>query len=477
MESIAYPINVNTWQKKIITPKVQLWSPQNGSIIQSNFIELSWMLENWNLPNVTYDIYLDTVDPPVAINRSGLINTTIIVNDLIDGMTYYWTVIPRIGIINGSCLSGVWSFTLDIPIPSVTLISPANGSEVQALRPTFVWTTDYDGTEELTYNIYLGKQEPLDTEILDYDDISHLSKNVLEYNETYYWKVMPKAGGLEGIESETWWFTVRPKDYEPTFGIELLLEPSIIEIKPGETKYVHATVTNVGEINDNIVLSILELPVLGLDIEINEPKMIQVEPSGTAVFNITISAKEDAKEDTKMITVVAASGNAAEHEQVLEKKATLFVKISSLDTHDTGRSTGINEYWILLIIIIVIIIILSFVGLILKKKQEPKGELPPEEASTPEHEPKVEAPQTPENTPEIVTTTSETTPTIDSTEPESKTIDTPMPGQIPQPQIPETTQQPQLPPADIETKDETSGESNEETRQPVEDPSTPPNQE
>jgi len=452
-ESKSYVIKVNTWQP---IPRVILWSPENGSIIQTKSVKLSWMLEDWKLTNVSYDIYFDTINPP-AVNQTGIINTSLNINDLSNSETYFWKVIPRIGTINGSCLSGIWSFTVDIPKPSVNLISPPNGSIIQALRPTFVWSVNYTGSEELTYDIYLGKNKSLEIQIFSYDDTNYLSKNTLAFNETYYWKVVPKAGGLEGFESETWWFTVRPKDYVPTFGIQLILEPAIIEIRPGETKFINTKVTNLGEITDKIVLSLPEEIDPRLIVEINQPKIIEVDPNGTAVFNITIQAKENVKDGEISIIVVAASSNAAGYSQIVEKRATLTVKILSQTKHDTGSSSDASWYWIILLIIFVMVIVL-IIGLILKRKQKPEQEPPPVEAITPE--PEVEGPQTPEKVPEVVTTAPTTIPTVDTTEADSTPptqatpTPTPMPGQTPQPQIAKTPEQPQLPPAHNVSEDQ-----------------------
>ncbi len=116
-ESQAYTVKVNTWLETHI-PKVRLLTPKDGSIIPSNSVKLSWMLENKDLLNVTYDVYFDTVNPPIELEETGLITTNLVVDDLSDGETYYWTVIPIAntdeGKIQGVCESRIWSFTIEV---------------------------------------------------------------------------------------------------------------------------------------------------------------------------------------------------------------------------------------------------------------------------------------------------------------------------------------------------------------------------
>jgi len=110
------------------------------------------------------------------------------------------------------------------------------------------------------------------------------------------------------------------------------------------------------------------------------------------------------------------------------------------------KSTSSMIYWMFLIIIIVIIIISLFVGLIVKRKRKSEQEPSPIEAGPPDSE----VPHAPEHVPKVVTATPITIPTADTTEANStQTIQatsapTPIPGQTPQPQIPETPEQPQL---------------------------------
>jgi hypothetical protein len=126
-ESKAYTIKVNTWLQTLI-PRVQLWSPPDGSVVPTTSVKLHWILENAGLLDITYDLYFDTA-PLIKPNITGLVDLSFELNDLIDGETYYWKVIPRTDSEEGLCTSGIWSFTVDtsVPFPTVKLLRPENG--------------------------------------------------------------------------------------------------------------------------------------------------------------------------------------------------------------------------------------------------------------------------------------------------------------------------------------------------------------
>ena len=173
--------------------------------------------------------------------------------------------------------------------------------------------------------------------------------------------------------------TILP-EYIPKFEIKLELVPNIVELKSGEQTSIRAIVTNLGEVDDRIVLNIPDQDIEGLEVAINEPKIKDVILNGTAEFNITIKALDNAKKGENQITIVAASAKAAEYKIIEEDKVTLTVQI--LEKEKQGEDKLSTDYWIILLIIIIIIIILIIVGLLIKRKKQPKPEEPPTEEVT-----------------------------------------------------------------------------------------------
>jgi hypothetical protein len=64
---------------------------------------------------IHYDVYLDTKPNPENIVSSGQMdNSYRPVDPLVNGQTYYWKVYPYLNNVKGTCLSGVWRFTVDL---------------------------------------------------------------------------------------------------------------------------------------------------------------------------------------------------------------------------------------------------------------------------------------------------------------------------------------------------------------------------
>jgi hypothetical protein len=112
-ESESYPIIVNTWKQQSI-PKVNLMSPGNGSTTDKYNVLLEWILINSELDDIYYDVILDLNFPPLKILKENIITTNYKADNLENGKTYYWTIIPKKGTDIGNCVSGIWSFSVDI---------------------------------------------------------------------------------------------------------------------------------------------------------------------------------------------------------------------------------------------------------------------------------------------------------------------------------------------------------------------------
>jgi len=453
-ESGTYQIKVNTWVQTLI-PKVMLWLPENGSIIQSNSVELYWVIENLNLVDITYDVYFDTVNPPNATRAKGIMNTSFLIDDLSDGETYYWTVIPKHVNDEGLCVSGVWSFTVNrsVSLPTVTLTHPKNGSILPTLLPTLVWSVDYEGTEIVTFEVYLGSNKDPGREIMSYQKTYYLPETDLEDNTTYYWKVIPMAGDIQGPESETWSFTIK-REFIPRFDLNLTLEPAMVELEAAEIAYIKAIVKNLGELNDTISLSIQIPNDINIDAIVNEPVTLDTAPEGIAVFNITIITPQGIKEGEINLIVMAVSEVAPEYGLSIEENAVLKVIILGAEKSESDKAS--TEIWIIFIIIVILIIVVLFFILLIKRRKRTEQEPSTVETGTdkPIDEPK----------PDILEGETTATPTL--AQPLKDTaISTPKlasletvgetPTQQQIPQVAQMEQKPQLPPAQTqETKTE-----------------------
>jgi hypothetical protein len=446
-ESKANTLNVDI-------PRVRLWQPRNNSILTTQFVELSWILENRNLLNVLYDIYLDTVDPPVEIYRASILDTKLIVSNLSNGETYCWRAIPRIGKYNGSCISGIWSFTMDIPIPSVTLQLPLNNSILTTLNPTLTWMVEYEGDEELTYSVFLDNNNQLDMNYERNTSVLQMYTRTLQDSETYYWKVIPWVGNIRGKESEVYSFTINLA-YIPKFELALTLDPTTVQLEPGGNAIVKANVTNLGELTDSIILNISGSQSIGVWASINIPNVRNATTGGTVEFIITVGAIDNAKKGEIEIMVGATSGKATEYGITYEEKETLKVVIFDTEQTTSDKSSDSISIWIIPIVIVIIIFAFIILFLLIRRKKSKKKLLAKDaftikSVETPTPKPTLEKP--PIAKPEVQIPAK---PTVDtsqqitqSTTPKPTLAASPTVGQIPvEQQIPEVEQKPKLPPA------------------------------
>jgi hypothetical protein len=214
-ESDIYTINANTFKPKpTIKPNVNLLLPLNNSVLATKSVEFSWELIDSKISGVKYDLFLDSKNPPEKVEFENLDDTKLLVSNLENNKTYYWTVIPKIHGVVGKCLTGIWSFkiNIDIQVPKVTLLSPSDNEIITAKNVTLKWAVIYNGSEDVTYDIYFDtKPNP------NLFKSNHLEMKYnyidLENDMIYYWKIVPKIVGISGQYSEVWSFSV--KVYKP----------------------------------------------------------------------------------------------------------------------------------------------------------------------------------------------------------------------------------------------------------------------
>jgi len=384
-ESNAYEVTVNTWLKTQI-PRTLLLSPKNGSTIASTSVELSWELENPNQAGVTYDVQVDPIYPPGKTVKPGVTKTSVTVDNLMDGRTYYWRVIPKALAQEGTCLSGIWSFSinLNMPIPTVTLVAPEEGELVNTLRPTLSWSTEYPGTGVVTYNIYLSNSSQPDVVKEGHDSTKFTPDSELENEKTYYWKIEPLVDEIICPSSEILSFSI-DTSYVPVIDFTLISSRIDLELKPNEEKTTVAYLTNIGDSADTISLNIDYPHHSGLAVTIKDKNLVVLEPRVTTEFNVLFTATENSSSGEYKVTFSAISGRGLKYGLEIEKNLTVSVTITTVGTgpQDGGSSedqkgSGAlddNLWLFLLIFIIVIAILVTFMLLIMKRKNDLEKEL------------------------------------------------------------------------------------------------------
>jgi hypothetical protein len=236
-------------------PFVNLKSPLDGSIISAEITTLRWTGDDPDKDPMTSYLF-------IGKDRNNLMNEKPVhlvdtKYDLVGNGTYYWTVIPNDGKVNGSCLSGIWKVVLEKQnfMPRAWLESPKNAEIVNSNMVVLKWNgSDYD-KDPLTYFVYLSNELPIEIGCNSKAMILHTNKTTYTVNlneGTYYWTVIPSDGKTNGLsDSGVWSFWVSIPSLYVTIGIT----------NPGNHSVVSGMVNITGWANPAVGVSLVVVKV------------------------------------------------------------------------------------------------------------------------------------------------------------------------------------------------------------------------
>jgi uncharacterized membrane protein len=120
--------------------------------------------------------------------------------------------------------------------------------------------------------------------------------------------VVPWSGKERGIASPVWSFKVKLLEI-PTFKLDLKLEPNEITLLPGHSKIINAYVTNLGNSNDIIKLSINTTSEINVSFEIYQDDSVKLISGAVVVFPILVTVGDDVEvgkyQDALKITAIS----------------------------------------------------------------------------------------------------------------------------------------------------------------------------
>ncbi|MDD4309869.1 MAG: hypothetical protein PHO32_05770, partial [Candidatus Cloacimonetes bacterium] len=210
-------------------------SPADLATEQLTDVTLSWSRNIGGIAPTSYNVYFGTSNPPSLIGNQTA--TTYNPGTLALNQSYYWMVDPvnSYGLASSLNTLPVWSFTTHNPLPeAAVLVSPASGATGIAINPSLNWTAGM-GFAPLGYKLYLGTDN-LPTNVINGTDLGDvtsyslgsgrqlyaadrltgslakterdaiLSRNSLDYNTTYYWKVVPYTLAGNAENNAVWSF-------------------------------------------------------------------------------------------------------------------------------------------------------------------------------------------------------------------------------------------------------------------------------
>jgi formylglycine-generating enzyme required for sulfatase activity len=191
--------------------------PENGAIGISTAPTLNWYSIDYDGDAVTFSIYVDTINPPMAFKASLRNAGTLSLSGLLKNQTYYWKVNAKD--YKDSTLGPVWSFTTGIvdnnPPTEPVNPSPAIGSVNIQITPSFSWSSKDPDGEAITYDLYLDSNNTPTTKIAVGLHSSFFWQYGLSHLTTYYWRVIAKDSKGAITNGPVWNFTTGERPVAP----------------------------------------------------------------------------------------------------------------------------------------------------------------------------------------------------------------------------------------------------------------------
>lgn len=184
-------------------------SPANASDDQPLSPQMTWQVSvDPEGDDVTYDIYLDTADPPVSKVDSNLTSASYNSSPLGYGTRYYWQVVAKDD--HGNATSGpVWNFTTGDNGPPTQPSGPSPGSGVpdQPITVELSWSPSTDPEQDaIVYDIYLGTSSPPPLFASGLTQTTYDPGDLL-YGTTYYWQIIARDSYGNATPSAIWNFS------------------------------------------------------------------------------------------------------------------------------------------------------------------------------------------------------------------------------------------------------------------------------
>ena len=188
-------------------------SPAHQATNQSTDTNLSWSCSDPDSDPLTYDVYFGTAANPPRV-RQGISPTSFDPGNLNTNTTYYWKIIARDDNAH-STVGPIWRFTTappgNQPPNAPSNPSPAHQAANQSTDTNLSWScSDPDG-DPITFDVYFGTSEDPPLVCEDQEERTY-QPDEMEYELTYYWKIVAKDDQAHITEGSVWHFTTAAPD-------------------------------------------------------------------------------------------------------------------------------------------------------------------------------------------------------------------------------------------------------------------------
>ncbi len=298
-------------------PVVVLASPDDGAVLDGEPATLAWNGTDEDGDALHYSVMLlpsrfDLSDLPEPLAETNA--TSIGFAGLVDGTTYYWTVMVSDG--EFIALAGeVRHFTLSLPRPNhpptTTLVAPFDGEEEPNTTVVLQWAGGDEDGDPVRYYLVLA-DAPFTTSALPARlavvDATAYTVVGLANGTTYYWTVVPNDGKVNGTTVTIWSFTVMvPSPPPPPVNhAPMISGPAHVAVEAGHV--LRAKVNATDEDGDPLVFSLLPS---GLGIMLNSSSgelewLTTTAHVGNHTVNVSVSDGRGGSDSLSMVVEVLA---------------------------------------------------------------------------------------------------------------------------------------------------------------------------
>jgi hypothetical protein len=188
--------------------------PTNGSTNIPINTTLNWTGGDPDEDPVTYDVYLDTNTTPILVSSNQTENFYQPIT-LDFNTTYYWIIIAWDNY-STSTTGPLWNFTTEINNPPYEPNNPKpeNGTTNVDINSNIKWDGGDPDGDTVTYDIYFSNIYPPQQIASNYTSTTY-DPGTMEYNTTYYWKIVAWDSFGVSTEGPEWYFTTSDNSNRP----------------------------------------------------------------------------------------------------------------------------------------------------------------------------------------------------------------------------------------------------------------------
>ena len=354
-------------------PTTSLLMPYDDVIIPTSSVTLMWEGNDTDGDEMSYDVYFSRSSSGDKLYRTGYKETTMVIDGILDDAVYYWNVIPQDPFETGTCIDGVYSFTvdLDVDVPKVTLLFPEDGAIINTERVTLSWSCDYPGKLPVSYDILLYEKNTTAHAYMTGLNDDHVAINGLENDTIYYWAVIPMAGRIQGkCLSGTYSFRQLYGSGE-NYPVEIRFEDSKdmearLVVYPGEQKIFNITLNNMMPEKRRIDLVAEGHPGIIGNLVFSRESFI-LQPVGYVTSHITVHVSmlipENFEGGTFTVTLTALSGD-----EEASKGLDIICEVKEKEKQNETETGAQSNFWVIPLILVILVLSLVLFVVITRRR-------------------------------------------------------------------------------------------------------------